>query len=77
MSDAVTELRCSLVLQSCSNFLQSPRSDDGGDSLRCLMYGVAWEMEGLRLLDHLRREPLPALTMGVVAHRHHRLQAGA
>ena len=34
-------------------------------------------MEGLRLLDHLRREPLPALTMGVVAHRHHRLQAGA
>ena len=29
-----------------------------------------------RLPDHLRREPLPALTMGVVAHRHHPLQAG-
>ena len=29
-----------------------------------------------RLPDHLRREPLPALTMGVVADRHHPLQAG-
>ena len=29
-----------------------------------------------RLPDHLRREPLPALTMGVVAHRNHPLQAG-
>ena len=31
---------------------------------------------GERLPDHLRREPLPALTMGVVAHRNHPLQAG-
>ena len=29
-----------------------------------------------RLPDRLRREPLPALTMGVVAHRNHPLQAG-
>ena len=29
-----------------------------------------------RLPGHLRREPLPALTMGVVAHRNHPLQAG-
>ena len=29
-----------------------------------------------RLADRLRREPLPALTMGVVAHRNHPLQAG-
>ena len=31
---------------------------------------------GERLPGHLRREPLPALTMGVVAHRNHPLQAG-
>ena len=31
---------------------------------------------GERLPDHLRREELPALTMGVVAHRNHPLQAG-
>ena len=29
-----------------------------------------------RLPNHLRREPLPAVTMGVVAHRNHPLQAG-
>ena len=29
-----------------------------------------------RLPGHLRREPLPAVTMGVVAHRNHPLQAG-
>ena len=29
-----------------------------------------------RLLGHLRCEPLPAVTMGVVAHRNHPLQAG-
>ena len=30
-----------------------------------------------RLPGHLRREPLPAVTLGVVAHRNHPLQAGA
>ncbi len=29
-----------------------------------------------RLPDHLRRETLPPITMGVAAHRHHPLQAG-
>ena len=46
---------------------------DGGDSdLHC---GGIDGRE--RLPGHLRREPLPAVTLGVVAHRNHPLQAGA